>query len=164
MEHKLILTIGLPYSGKSRWAKHNDYRPIVNPDAIRRAMHGQRFSPEAEPLVWAIAKIMVRSLFFAGHETAIVDACHSHKERRDFWKDPYWKRQYAVMDVSVDECLARAKKARDIDIIASIHRMQGNWDLDGVFYGQDGLDAMDEHMIYPGPDRSQLYHEGTAKD
>jgi len=37
----LILTVGLPRSGKSTWAAKKGF-PIVSPDAIRLAMHGMR--------------------------------------------------------------------------------------------------------------------------
>src|SRR5882672_916000 len=58
----LICTVGLPRSGKSTWARSQSF-PIVCPDAIRIAIHGQRFISEAEPFVWATAKAMVRALF-----------------------------------------------------------------------------------------------------
>lgn len=168
---RLILIIGLPYSGKTNWATsgkeggdHGNVRPIVNPDSIRLATHGQRYAQEAEGLIWAMAKIMVRSLFFAGHTVVVVDACHTHKVRRDFWKDPYWKREYIVMDVAPEACMARALNAGDNDILESIKRMALKWDLDGVYYGQDGYDEMAAHIVRPGPDENQIYHIGTAKD
>jgi predicted kinase len=49
----LILTVGLPRSGKSSWSRQQTF-PVVNPDSIRLALHGLRFAPEAEPFVWAI--------------------------------------------------------------------------------------------------------------
>ena len=39
-------------SGKTTWARQQGV-PIVNPDAIRPALHGQRFEPRAESVVWA---------------------------------------------------------------------------------------------------------------
>ena len=68
----LILTVGLPRSGKSTWARSQAY-PIVCPDEIRTALHGHRFIPEAEPFVRAVAKVMVRALFGAGHQCVIFD-------------------------------------------------------------------------------------------
>lgn len=43
---KLILTIGLPRSGKSTWAKQQGC-PVVNPDSIRLALHGKAYIQEA---------------------------------------------------------------------------------------------------------------------
>ena len=81
----LIAMVGLPRSGKSTWAKKAGH-PIVSPDAIRLALHGQRFISEAEPFVWAIAKAMVRALFLAGHSAVILDATNNTRKRRDEWK------------------------------------------------------------------------------
>ena len=39
-------------SGKTTWARQQGV-PIVNRDAIRLALHGQRFEPRAESVVWA---------------------------------------------------------------------------------------------------------------
>ncbi|GAF94425.1 unnamed protein product, partial [marine sediment metagenome] len=63
---KLILTVGLPRSGKTTWARKQGI-PMVNPDSIRLALHGKAFIEEAEPMIWTIAKYMVRALFIAGH-------------------------------------------------------------------------------------------------
>lgn len=68
---RLLVTVGLPRSGKSTWAKQQG-APVVNPDAIRLALHGQAFLQEAEPLVWVMAKYMVEALFLAGHSTVIL--------------------------------------------------------------------------------------------
>ena len=85
----LILTVGLPRSGKSTWAKEYSKKhgyPIVNKDSIRLALYGQRFIAEAEDMVHTITKIMVKALFNAGHDTIILDETNIIKERRDAWK------------------------------------------------------------------------------
>ncbi len=89
----LILTVGLPQSGKSTWARQQGL-PIVNPDSIRLALHGKPFIGLAEPFVWAIAKVMVRSLFIAGHDDVIVDATNTTRARRDDWKSRDWSRRF----------------------------------------------------------------------
>ncbi len=118
----LILTMGLPRSGKSTWAKKQKY-PIVNPDSIRYALHGQRFQTLAEPMVWAIAKIMVRSLFLAGHETVIVDATHMTVKRRDFWLDDKWKVKVKEILTVAETCIERATNEKDDIITPVIDRM-----------------------------------------
>lgn len=123
---KLLLTVGLPRSGKSTWAKQQNI-PIVNPDSIRLALHGQRFLPEAEPMVWAMAKYMVKSLFFAGHDAVILDATNITKQRRDEWKSKDWHRAFVLFDVSKDECLKRAQE--DKDIIPIIEKMATEYEL-----------------------------------
>ena len=73
---ELICMVGLPYSGKSTEAKTLGH-PIVCPDAVRAAIHGERFITKMEELVWFIVKRMVLSLFLAGHDKVILDATSS---------------------------------------------------------------------------------------
>ena len=120
----LICTVGLPRSGKSTWAKaqmQDHGIPIVNPDSIRLALHGQRFAGRAEPFVWAIAKTMVRSLFEAGHDLIILDATNITRKRRDEWQSSEWTTVFHVIGTTAEECLRRA--ADDEEIIPVIKRM-----------------------------------------
>lgn len=106
----LIMTVGLPQSGKSTWARSQKC-PIVNPDAIRLGLHGNPFIGEAEPFVWAIAKVMVRSLFLAGHSTVILDACNNTQKRRDEWKSKEWTRFFVNIDETIEVCKERARQS-----------------------------------------------------
>ncbi len=117
--HKLILTVGLPRSGKSTWARSRVY-PIVSPDSIRLALHGRRYKhgdtiSRAEPYVWAIAKTMVRALFIAGHDIVVVDACNHTKRRRADWEDPMWNLEFAVMQNDPEVCLSRVLDDENLD-------------------------------------------------
>src|SRR4051812_30122694 len=103
----LLVTVGLPRSGKTTWAQSTGH-PIVCPDAIRLALHGQRFVPEAEPYVWAIAQTMVMALFLAGHKTVILDATNTTKERRKMWVSRNWMTKFRVFDTDENECIRRA--------------------------------------------------------
>ena len=107
----LYMMVGLPRSGKSTWARwhssrHND--PIVSPDAIRLALHGQQFIASAEPTVWATARLMVASLFLAGHSAVILDACNITVKRREEWASREWGRIFVVVDTPPDVCIRRA--------------------------------------------------------
>lgn len=102
----LILLIGLPRSGKTTWAKKQKH-PIVNPDAVRLALHGKAYLALAEPMVWAIVRYMVTALFTAGHETVILDACNNSRKRRDPWGGGAWSREFVVIRATPSECLAR---------------------------------------------------------
>ena len=104
----LWVTVGLPYSGKTTWAKTTGL-PIVNPDSIRYALHGQRFCPDAEPHVWAIAQTMVRALFLAGHQEVILDATNCTEKRRQVWRSTHWETRWKAFDTSKEECLRRAE-------------------------------------------------------
>jgi len=121
----LVLTVGLPHSGKSSWAKTRGY-PIVCPDAIRLALHGEVYIPTAEPMVWTMAKYMVKSLFFSGHDIVILDATSTTRARRDEWKSDMWKRRYKVMETSREECLRRS--AYRPDLAPVIERMSARFE------------------------------------
>ena len=133
-EYILILLVGLPQSGKSTWARKQGL-PIVNPDSIRMALHGRPFIREAEPMVWAIAKFMVRALFLAGHPTVIVDATNTTKKRRDEWLSENWRCVFKVVGGPEDKdvCIERAKRtcsnAEHLEgLCAAIVRMTENYE------------------------------------
>jgi predicted kinase len=113
MVKTLILMVGLPRSGKSTRAAELSKEhgaPIVNPDSIHKVVHGTAYRDEANPIVWGVAKTMVRALFEAGHDTVIVDACNNTKHRRQEWKDwsgKIWERRYEVVAASAGTCLSR---------------------------------------------------------
>lgn len=124
----LICTVGLPRSGKTTWAKEQNM-PIVNPDSIRLALHGQRFQALAEPFVWAIAQTMVRSLFLAGHTHVIVDATNTTEKRREIWKSDEWQTYWKIFDASADICKKRAIAMNDYEILPTIDRMAAQMQL-----------------------------------
>jgi predicted kinase len=125
----LLVMVGLPRSGKSTWAKAaallHGY-PVVCPDQIRLALHGERYSAVAEPFVWAIAKVMVRSLFGSGHPGVILDATNTSRKRRDEWRDPDWDLRFKLVETSYVECLARA--GTDAELLPVIERMAKEFD------------------------------------
>ncbi len=136
---ELICTVGLPRSGKSTWAREQGI-PIVNPDSIRLAVHGQRFFAPAEPLVWVMAEIMIEALFKAGHGKVILDATNISRRRRNHWlkfdntnrrlhegESPR-KVTFKVFNASAGECIRRAELAGDYEMIPVIKRMAKEWD------------------------------------
>jgi len=119
----LYVTVGLPRSGKSTWAIKQNI-PMVNPDSIRLAVHGQPFLKNAEPMVWAIAMYMVKSLFIAGHQHVLLDAtCISQMERYG-WKSDEWETTFILFDTTKEECIERAKKDNKKFLIPVIERME----------------------------------------
>ncbi len=134
---RLLMMVGLPRSGKSTWARGTGY-PIVCPDAIRLALHGQPFVATAEPFVWATAKIMVAALFEAGHKHVVLDACNVTQARRDEWRDPRWQREFVVCVTSAEVCKQRAVDTLREDILPIIDRMHGQWESP---FDDEGLTA-----------------------
>ena len=136
----LILTVGLPRSGKTTWAQKQGH-PIVNPDAIRLALHWHKFFGPAEPWVWAMAYTMVDALFKAGHNTVIVDATHVSHRRRVPWIEKFQsvaKITFEVFNTPPEECIRRAEAEGDAEIIPIIRRMAKEWDIPPYFEGYTG--------------------------
>jgi predicted kinase len=123
----LVCTVGLPRAGKSSWAKRTNW-PIVCPDSVRMAMHGQRYAPMAELLVWPVARLMVRALFLAGHGTVVVDATNNTRKRRNFWQpvegmDTWDRTVFKVIPTDMQTCVERAVAMGDHAIVPIIDRM-----------------------------------------
>lgn len=131
MTAKLTMTVGLPQSGKSTWARKQGC-PIVNPDSIRLALHGQAFIPQAEKMVWAIAGYMVDALFLAGHEQVIIDATNVTEKRRAEWTNHKYPVPVEVVARMFFEsptvCIDRALSNGRPDLVPVIQRMQQEWD------------------------------------
>ena len=130
MTKMIVLMMGLPRSGKSTVARELSEKhgwPIVNRDSIRLALHGHRYLAAAEPMVKAIALIMVRSLFNAGHTAIIVDETSIRRATRDFWKSfdspPEWTTRVFHVNTSAEVCLERAASMDDEQIKNVIERM-----------------------------------------
>ena len=122
MNNVLLLTIGLPRSGKSTWARATGY-PVVNPDSIRLALHGQDFYAPAEPMVWAMARLMVSALFKAGHKVVVLDATNITEQRRREWHSKDWNYGYVCFRTEKEECIRRARSLEQFDLIEIIERM-----------------------------------------
>lgn len=118
----LVLTVGLPYSGKSTWARSQGH-PIVSPDAVRLALHGERYLPAAERMVWTMARYLVDALFRAGHDVVILDATNNTRKRREEWESSRWKLSHVPISTPENVCIERATAAGDDAIIPVIQRM-----------------------------------------
>lgn len=129
MRKKLIMTVGLPRSGKSTWARKQG-KPIVCPDAIRLALHGHQFIPQAERHVWAMAHTMVEALFLAGHDEVILDATNVSQKRRDEWQSNQWECEYIFFDTPKEVCIERAKADGMENLTPVIERMYRNLEVD----------------------------------
>ena len=110
----LYMMVGLPQSGKSTIARKMGY-PVVNPDSIRLALHGEQFIGQMEPYVWAIARTMVEALFLAGHDAVVLDATNVTRARRDAWKSGKWERIAVEMDEAEGVCQQRAAAREDLN-------------------------------------------------
>lgn len=126
----LIMTYGLPRSGKSTWARKQGV-PVVCPDAIRLAKTGQRWWDPIEHEVWATARTMVRALFLAGHSTVILDSTCGTRKQRDFFKsssDVPWVRYVKEVNTSPSTCEKRAIDTNMPELVEVIAFMHPNWE------------------------------------
>lgn len=137
--------MGLPRSGKTTWAREQGF-PIVCPDAVRLALHNQRFEQCAEPFVWAIVGTMIRALYLAGHRVVILDATNNTRKRRDPWRGYAEHVQFATFPADAAECTTRAMSKLDREIVPVIERMAEQHeplepDEEGMRLGPFGMDA-----------------------
>ena len=108
-------------SGKTSWAMAAGH-PTVQPEALRYLLGGG-FVETSEPLVQAMAGLMVRSLFTAGHADVIVDATNLTKQHRTTWISKEWRTHFIVMDTSEATCIKRATDEGDQDLADRISEL-----------------------------------------
>lgn len=156
LEPTLVLVQGLPRSGKSTWIQKaieeattiGTAAVVVNPDAIRRALHGHRFIPEAEDHVWAMAYTMARALFFSGHYLVYVDATNTTMKRREPWTQMARKLEVTcnliVFHTDADVCKQRAQSQGDDVLLPVIERMLDQWEEPSAREGWEPLEMREE--------------------
>ena len=131
--NKLILTIGIPRCGKTTWikeyVKEHPNTVVVSPDDVRLSLHGKRYELLAEPMIWSIVKIMVRSLFLSGNTNIIIDATHTSKKRRTFWNDLNENMYYKLFKPNKDVCIERAVRTGQSDLVKIIEAMYKRFEL-----------------------------------
>lgn len=131
---RLICTMGLPRSGKSTLTRALRTRynaPVVNRDAIRLALHGQRYQALAEPMVKAISQVMIRALFLSGHDTVLCDETNFSRVARDFLKSDDWTTEFCEVTTSAEVCKARAVATGQPDLLPVIDNMAARYEALG---------------------------------
>lgn len=153
-DNVLILTCGLPRSGKSTWARKQGV-PIVCPDAIRLAKTGRRWFGSIEHEVWSASRTMVRALFLAGHSTVVLDSTCDTRKQRDFFipsPDVPWHRYVKEIHTPPKECKHRASETYP-DLIEVIDFMHENWEPirpeEGLIF--DWVGNSEKSLDFPTP-------------
>lgn len=127
----LVAMMGLPRSGKSTIVKTLSTEleaPIVRRDAIRLALHGERFIKEAEPMVKAMSLYMIRALFLAGHTVVICDETNYSRAARDSIKDPSWDTKFYEVTTPASVCIERALYTNQPDLVDVIVEMAARYE------------------------------------
>ena len=126
---RLYYTIGNMRSGKStlctEWAKNKPMRTIVNSDSIRLALTGKRYEPLAETQVFAIKHIMIRALLERGFDV-MVDGTHSTEISIQRILEIDINAEEMPIITPLQECIERANKTNQPDLIPSIYRVHKN--------------------------------------
>lgn len=123
---KVIAMMGLPRSGKSTIVADLAMRlgaPIVRRDAIRLALHGQRFASAAEPMVKVFSNYMITSLALAGHDAIIVDETNYSRAARNSIRALGYETYFYHVNTSPEVCKERAIATDQADLIPIIDSM-----------------------------------------
>ena len=132
---ELHLMRGLPRSGKSTKSielSKNLGAPVASKDAIRLALHGERYLAEREEEVQELSIILLKSLILAGHDKIIIDGCHVDLKRsmdsyRSFLNDYDLQFTVHTQCTTAEECNRRAVLTKQEDLIPVIDSMSKDW-------------------------------------
>lgn len=114
--NKVILTRGLPASGKTTWAKQyqkeNPNTVLVSKDEIRSMLHGGVWSKGREDFVLKVRDFIIKESVENGHDVIVHDTNLHSKHKNRVWKlvaDKATVGYKDFTDVSVSECVKRDK-------------------------------------------------------
>lgn len=151
---KMILMCGLPRSGKTTWVKDNrkswvdDNRPdkfIISADALRQVVYNQRYWQDGEALMWSIHDIILKIALFQGIDI-IIDECNISKKRRSplikIAKNYGYEVHCIFIVTSWVDCISRANKENDLEIIPIIERMSNHFENPEYEEGFDKIDKV----------------------
>lgn len=133
---KLKYCIACPRAGKSTycstWVNEEPKRVIVCSDDIRLALHGQRYEPLAETMVFAVKHIMIRSLLARGFDV-IVDGTHSTEISIKRLLEIDENAEAVIFDTTPEECKRRAEATGQSDLGPVIDRIHRNMTKLGIY-------------------------------
>jgi len=112
---KLIITVGLPGSGKSTYLARLGVNSISS-DEIRRLLADDPHDQSMNARIFSVIRYLIRQRIAAGRPVTYVDATHLTKWEREPYVKLAQRRgctlEALFFDVPVDICIAR-NKARD---------------------------------------------------
>lgn len=116
--NKIILTKGLPASGKSTWAREyqekNPNTVRINKDDLRAMMHNSIWSHGREQFILKVRNFIVEEALKEGHDVIVDDTNLHSKHKNEMWRiaSAYnaTVEEKSFLDVSVEECIKRDLK------------------------------------------------------
>ena len=109
----VVLSIGLPGSGKSSWFKRHDIVPLSS-DLIRGLLFDDPTEQRYQDLVFSSLRSLLRSRLIAGRPMNYIDATNLSPRERHSWikmAREYGYEAHAVFfDVPADVCIERNRK------------------------------------------------------
>lgn len=100
-------------------------RIIVEDDAIRKAITGDRFNFASESQVYAIKYSMIRTLMEQGYEV-LVDDTHTSEPSIRRLLEININSDFCIVDTDPVECINRARATNQTDLVDVVHRHHWN--------------------------------------
>ncbi len=124
----VVLSIGLPGSGKSSWFKRNNINPLSS-DLLRAILFDDPTEQRFQDLVFSNLRSMLKARLIARRPMNYVDTTNLTPHDRHGWiklaKDYGYEVQAVFFDVPLDVCLERNQKRKRVVPDDVMRRMAG---------------------------------------
>lgn len=168
MNH-LILTIGIPGSGKSSWIRSEEHLSlkdciILCPDKIRKELSGDTSNQSVNTLAWFLVK--KRAIEALKDNSVVIDATNVDTVyRREFIKDlPPCDLIAVIFPADPDVCCARIRQDIEAGIDRSnvpehiIYRMYGDFLYTVKVIESEGFKVTNNHLNLKALSRFSILH------
>jgi len=91
------------------------------------ALHGRAFFEPAEPMVWAMARVMVDSLFKAGAANVILDCTNLESNKRKIWGNGDWRVVPVFVLTDAETCRRRCYDTGKPELVGVIDIMYADY-------------------------------------